>query len=147
VFGMGNSHAVAVDIQHKLMRLGFGVIALSDSHLQAISSAYLSRGDVVIAVSHSGSSRDVIEAANVAKANGARVIGISSFGRSPLSKIADVNLYTASNETKYRIVAVASRHAQMVIVDVIYTVLAMRMGPEAVRGFKRVELALEDKKY
>ena len=147
VFGLGNSHAIALDAQHKFLRLGLDVTAFADSHLQSISSAFLGTGDVVLAISHSGSSRDVIEAASVARENGAKVISISNIGTSPLTKVSDVSLCTASNETKYRIVAVASRHAAMVIIDVIYTLIAMRKGGEAVKGFKRVEVALEDKKY
>jgi DNA-binding MurR/RpiR family transcriptional regulator len=147
VFGLGNSHAIALDAQHKFLRLGLDVTAFADSHLQSISSAFLGTGDVVLAISHSGSSRDVIEAASVARENGAKVISISNIGTSPLTKVSDVSLCTASNETKYRVVAVASRHAAMVIIDVIYTLIAMRKGGEAVKGFKRVEVALEDKKY
>jgi DNA-binding MurR/RpiR family transcriptional regulator len=147
VFGMGNSHAIALDVRHKLMRLGLDVTAVSDSHLQCITAAHLTRDDVVIAISHSGSSRDVVDAAKLAKGYGAKIIGISNFGKSPLSLISDVSLFTASEETKYRIVALASRHAQMAIVDVIYTIIAMKKGGEAVNGFKRVEVALKDKKY
>jgi DNA-binding MurR/RpiR family transcriptional regulator len=147
VFGLGNSHAIALDAQHKFLRLGLNVTAFADSHLQSISSAFLGTGDVVLAISHSGSSRDVIEAASVARENGAKVISISNIGTSPLTKVSDVSLCTASNETKYRIVAVASRHAAMVIIDVIYTLIAMRKGEQAVKGFKRVEVALENKKY
>ena len=147
VFGLGNSHAIALDAQHKFLRLGLDVTAFADSHLQSISSAFLGTGDVVLAISHSGSSRDVIEAASVARENGAKVISISNIGTSPLTKVSDVSLCTASNETKYRVVAVASRHAAMVIIDVIYTLIAMRKGEQAVKGFKRVEVALENKKY
>jgi RpiR family transcriptional regulator, carbohydrate utilization regulator len=147
VFGMGNSHAIASDIQHKFLRLGLNAVAFSDSHLQCIASAHLTKEDVVIAVSHSGSSKDVIDAVKLAKGYEASIISISNFGKSPLSKVSDVNLYTASKETKYRIVALASRHAQMALVDVIYTMIAMKKGPEAVEGFKKVETALEHMKY
>jgi len=75
------------------------------------------------------------------------VISISNIGTSPLTKVSDVVLCTASTETRYRIVSLASRHAAMVIIDVIYTLIAMRKGDDAVKGFKRVEAALEDKKY
>ena len=66
ICGLGNSHAIAEDIQHKLMRLGLNATAYSDNHLQVICSSFLKKGDVLFAVSHSGSSRDVVHAAEIA---------------------------------------------------------------------------------
>ena len=71
---------------------------------------------------------------------------MTNIGRSPLSKIADVCLYTASKETLYRIVSLSSRIVQMAIIDTIYTIIAIRME-DSVEGFRRIELALDKKKY
>jgi DNA-binding MurR/RpiR family transcriptional regulator len=72
IFGMGNSSAVGADLHHKMLRLGLPAIAEADSHLQRIAVATLVReGDVVFAISHSGSSKDVVDTAGMAKKKGA----------------------------------------------------------------------------
>lgn len=146
IFGLGNSHAIAVDLQHKLMRLGCDAAAYTDPHMAAIAAAFVSPGDVAIAISHSGSSKDTVENTRLAKDNGATVIALTNIGTTPLSKIADINLHTASKETRYRIVALSSRIAQIAIIDAIYTVIAVRRK-NAIVGFRNVEKALEKKKY
>ncbi len=146
ICGLGNSHAIAADIQHKLMRLGLNATAYADNHLQVISSSFLTPGDVLFAVSHSGSSRDVVHAAEIALSNGAKVISLTNVGRSPLADISDVALHTASNETKYRNVALSSRLAQMALVDVIYTMIALKK-PDTLDGFFRIEKGLVSTKY
>ena len=146
IFGLGNSHAVALDLQHKLMRLGLPAVAYTDNHMQAIGAAYLGKGDVVFAISHSGSSRDIVDSVRLARGAGALVISLTNMGRSPLSRESDITLHTASQETKYRIVALSSRIAQMAIIDTLYTIIALQKQ-DALEGFHRVETALEQKKY
>ncbi len=146
IFGLGNSHAIAVDLQHKLMRLGYNAVAYTDPHMAAIAAAFITAEDVVFAISHSGSSRDTVENARIAKQNGAKIIALTNIGVTPLSKIADINLHTASRETHYRIVALSSRIAQIAIIDAIYTVIAFKRK-DSIDGFRQVEKALETKKY
>lgn len=146
IFGLGNSHSVALDLQHKLMRLGIDAQAHADSHLQSIAAVNASAGDVVFAISHSGSSSDIVDAAKIAKTNGATIISLTNIGTSPLSKIADISLFTISNETKYRIVALSSRIAQLAIIDSLYTIIACHY-PEITSKFTQIEKALDKKKY
>lgn len=146
ICGLGNSHAIAADIQHKFMRLGLNATAYADNHLQVICANSMKKGDVLFAVSHSGSSRDVVHAAEIALRNKASVISLTNVGRSPLADISTVALHTASNETKYRRVALSSRIAQMAIVDVLYTMIALRK-PNVIEGFHAIEKDLADTKY
>lgn len=146
IFGLGNSHSVALDLQHKLMRLGIDAQAHTDSHLQVISAVNAHEGDVVFAISHSGSSSDIVDAAKLAKRNRAKVISLTNIGVSPLSKIADISFFTISNETKYRIVALSSRIAQLAIIDSLYTIIACHC-PEVTHNFREIEKALDAKKY
>ena len=146
VCGLGNSHAIAADIQHKFMRLGLSANAYADNHLQVICANSLKKGDVLFAVSHSGSSRDVVCAAEIALRNNASVISLTNVGRSPLADISTVALHTASNETKYRRVALSSRIAQMAIVDVLYTMIALKK-PDVIDGFHNIEKDLAHTKY
>ena len=120
IYGLGNSAAVALDFQHKLMRLGYNSVAFSDNHMQSISASHLSENDVVIGISHSGSSKDIVDSLKTARANGAFVISITNNGKSPIVKQSNIVLYTASNETKYTILGLNSRIAQLAIVNSIY---------------------------
>lgn len=145
IFGLGGSGPVAADIQHKLLRLGFNVQAYTDSHLQALASAsYAGKDDVVFAVSHSGSSKGVVDNARLAKQNGAKIISLTNMGSSPLSKLADCALYTASDETKFRIVAITSRIASLTIIDAIYAYISVRS--ENMKSMK-AERSMEGLKY
>ncbi|MBR2616427.1 MAG: MurR/RpiR family transcriptional regulator [Clostridia bacterium] len=126
ILGQGASGPIAADLHHKLLRLGMNAMVYTDSHLQAIACSYLERGDVVFTISHSGSSKAVVDNAAIAKKSGAEIIALTSSGKSPLSKIADIYLTTTSSETKYRVVAISSRAAALTIVDSLYTYLAMR---------------------
>ena len=144
IFGAGASGAIASDVQHKLLRLGLNANAYTDPHLQAMTASYATADDVILAISHSGSSRIVVDNVQLAKNNGARIISLTNIGRSPLSKLADICLYTASRETKYRILAVSSRIAELTIIDCIYTYIAIRSQNN--KDLK-VEKAMEWLKY
>ena len=146
VMGLGNSHSVAIDLQHKLLRVGIRATAHTDSHMQAIAAAYTTPDDVIFSISHSGSSRDIVDNTAIAKENGSFVISLTNIGSSPLSKLADLQLFTASKETQYRIVSMNSRIAQMTIIDSIYTIIAYKR-PEIAEGFHRIYKGLQNKKY
>lgn len=144
IFGVGGSAAVAADVQHKFLRLGLDAHALSDVNLQTITAAFAEEHDVVFAISHSGSSKVVVDNTRLAKNNGATVISLSSMGKSPLTELADISLYTAANETRYRIVAISSRIAELTIIDTLYSYMAFRT-----RKAENliIEKAIEDQMY
>lgn len=147
IFGLGNSHSMALDLQHKLMRLGLSAVAYADTHMQIIAATSTGENDVVVVISHSGSSKDVVEAARLCGERGAKIIAITNIGRTPLSKIADVTLVTASKETEFKISALSSRAAQMVIIDSIYTLIAMNHKEEVSERFQMIDEWLKKKKY
>ena len=144
IFGLGGSAPVAMDLHHKLLRLGLDASVYTDPHLQVIACNYLDERDAVFAISHSGSSRCVVDSTQTAKNRGAKIISLTSAGKSPLSKLANVSLNTNSNETKYRVVSIASRVAALTIADSIYTFIAMRTdGAKSLQ----VEKSMESLKY
>ena len=147
IFGLGNSASIAVDAQHKLLRAGLDAIAYCDNHMQAIAASHLHKGDVAIGVSHSGASIDVVDALKTARETGATTICITNFGESPINEHSDIVLNTRSDETKYTILAMSSRIAQLAIFDAIYTYIVMHSNKAAVRAIKDAETALHSKKY
>ena len=147
VFGLGNSAAIANDAAHKFLRVGLNAQACCDNHMQAIVASHLSEGCVAIGISHSGASKDIVEALRLAKSGGAVTICVTQYGASPLSAAADISLFTKSDETKHSILAMSSRIAQLAIFDAIYTYIVMNADQAAVQAVYNTEMALKQKKY
>ena len=146
-FGLGNSASVALDASHKLLRAGLNAVAYSDNHMQMIAASHLSKNDVVIAISHSGSSKDIIEALQIAKSHGATTIAITNSGKSPILRHADIVLATSADETQYNILALNSRIAQLAIIDALYFYIVCNRSEEALESIKETEHSLLSKKY
>lgn len=125
VYGFGNSATVCKDIETRFLRLGLSIQAYADSHMQVTSASLLTAEDVVIAVSHSGASTELIHSVQVAKSCGARIIVITSYRQSALAKLADICLCGMGREVRYSSEAGASRLIHMAIGDVLYTRIAM----------------------
>jgi len=147
VIGVGTSAPVAIDAYVKLMRLGLPVSAQTDAHLIMMEAALLSKGEVILAVSHSGATKDPVEAVKVGKSAGAQVVAITNNLLSPLAKASDVALITASKETRFRTEALSSRIAQASIVDLLYVSIGLLNRRRALASAKKIEDVITSKQY
>ncbi len=145
-YGFGNSATVCYDIETRFIRFGIPVQAYSDAHQQCTSASFLKEGDVVIAVSHTGSTIELLEAVDVAKKNGANVIAITSHARSPLTKLADISLIGMGREVHYRSESVASRLIHIAISDLLYICLAMRHHDTYIKNIRRMRKIISRKR-
>ncbi len=146
IFGLGNSAAVAHDAQHKFLRVGLNASSCSDNHLQAIIASHLDPECVAIGISHSGQSVDIVEALKLARMCGATTICVTNYGKTPITEVADICLFTQSEETQHSILAMSSRIAQLTIFDAIYTYIVANSDSGAVAAIRNTESALKDKK-
>jgi DNA-binding MurR/RpiR family transcriptional regulator len=126
VYGSGASAVVGADLQQKLHRIGCVAFSWSDPHIALTSAALLGAKDVAIGISHSGTTRETIEAITTASSHGARTVAITNFPLSPLAQLADLVLTTAARETALRSGATASRIAALTVVDCLYIAVAQR---------------------
>ncbi|MBQ3088148.1 MAG: MurR/RpiR family transcriptional regulator [Clostridia bacterium] len=147
IFGLGNSSAIAIDASHKFMRAGLNAISYTDNHMQVIAASHLKENDVAIGISHSGSSKDVVEALKIAKEHNATTIAITNSGKSPILRQSDIVLSTASEETRYNILALNSRIAQLAIIDTLYFYIVYSRSKDALRSIQETEHSLLTKKY
>ncbi|WP_327038596.1 MurR/RpiR family transcriptional regulator [Micromonospora maris] len=131
IFGVGASAFVALDFQQKLHRIGRAAFCFPDVHTALTSAALLGRGDVAVGVSHTGATSDVIEVLAQARSRVATTVALTNFPRSPLAVLADHVLTTAARETTYRSGTMASRIAQLTVVDCLYVGVAARNRPRA----------------
>lgn len=140
-YGVGNSGIVAQDAQHKFFRFGISAVAYSDAHIQLMAAAVLAPQDVLVAVSNSGSSIEILDAAGIAKKNGARLIAITH-PDSPLAHIADCVLATAVQEDVNLYTPMVSRLLQLAVVDILAIGLALRLGETASLQLEKGKLSV-----
>lgn len=119
LIGLGTSAQVAEDASNKLLRAGCNSSAYADTHMQAIAVSQLRAGDVVIGISQSGSSKDIVESMKVARAHGATTISITSRERSPIARQSDILLLTDTEETKHSTLGLNSHISRLILIDAL----------------------------
>lgn len=120
LMGVGGSNIVCSDIYHKLMRIGYIVIYTSDTRVQLTSLNSMCKDDVLICVSYSGETKEVVLAGKIAKEKGSCVISITQVVKSSLNKLSDIVCPVPSEEKDFRIGAISSRDTSLFVADLIY---------------------------
>lgn len=143
--GVGYSGIIAQDINYKCMRIGINSNYFSDTHTIFMISSILTKDDVLVCISHSGETEDIIKAINIAKANDAKVISVTKNCNSQISKLSDISLSYVSNETIFETGSMYSKLAQMFILDLIYTQLVKDMGGIAINNQLKTTDAIRKK--
>ncbi|MCS7202370.1 MAG: MurR/RpiR family transcriptional regulator [Dictyoglomus sp.] len=147
IYGVGGSGPVALDAQHKFMKTGIPTVAYIDSHMQAMSASILEPNDVIIGISASGSSKDIIDALTLAKKRGATTIGITHYAKTPMDKVLDIKLSVSSEETFYRTESTSARIAQLSIIDALYIGVALRRLDKTFENLKLTREAIVPKRF
>ena len=146
-FGVGNSGFVAQDAQHKFFRLGMHTIAYSDGHMQVMSASLLGPGDCVVVISNSGRTRDLMDACDIARKNGATTLVITASG-SPLAAAGHIHLAADHPEGYDRYSPMVSRLLHLMIIDILATCVALRIGGDKLQPLLReMKNNLRSKRY
>ncbi|RUX95033.1 MULTISPECIES: MurR/RpiR family transcriptional regulator [unclassified Mesorhizobium] len=128
--GVGASSLVARDFSYKLMKLGRNVLHDSDSHIQMANVSTLGPGDVLFALSYSGASIETLRIAELARKRGTMVIAVTGLHDNPLSRVADICLYTIADEERARSSSITARDAQLTLTDLLFILLVQKQ-PDA----------------
>lgn len=147
IYGVGYSYFSALDLKLKLVRFGLSADALGDPHLQLMAAVTLKRGDVAVGISHSGSTRDVVDALGPARKAGATTMAITNYSPSPLTRVADLVLLTASPESPLGGEVLTSRIAQLCVIDVLSVAVAVTLGESCLELIKKTSQAVKRKRY
>jgi RpiR family transcriptional regulator, carbohydrate utilization regulator len=150
-YGVGNSGIVALDAEHKFFRLGVTAVACSDGHVQVMSATMLKPGDCLVVISNSGRSRDLIDAADIARKKGATIIVISASG-SPLAQMgqgsANQILLAVDHPEDYdRYSPMVSRLLHLMVIDILTTAVALRLPGELRPMLQEIKKNLRAKRY
>ena len=145
-YGVGNSGIVAQDAQHKFFRLGVNAIAYSDGHMQVMSASMLQPGDCAVIISNSGRTRDLMDACDIAKKQGATTIVITASG-SPLASAGHIHLTADHPEGYDKYSPMVSRLLHLLIIDILATTVALRIGEALQPALRDMKKNLSSKRY
>lgn len=124
VYGVGGSGIVAREAEARLFGIGCAAHAWTEVHAAETSAALLTPSDAVLAVSHSGGTREVLEPLRLAAGRGAVTVAVTGDPRSPIAQAADLTLTSSSGETSFRRGNFGTRHSVLLIVDCLYARVA-----------------------
>ena len=129
ICGVGGSALVSKDFSYKLQKLGMTALAEPDGHVQLAIAATFSEADVVVAISESGATREIVNVVSEARDNHSKIISITKYGSTPVSDCADVKLYSVAEEASARLSSILARTAQELIIDMLFIALTQASRP------------------
>lgn len=144
-YGLGNSGIIAADAQHKFFRFGIPTVAYADTHIQTMAASVLSAGDVMVAISNSGRTVELLGAVDVALNAGASVVAITASG-SPLARMATVTLAADTREDTETFSPMISRIVHLVMIDILAVGVALRQGPALIAQLEKSKQSLRGKR-
>ncbi|MAX87009.1 MULTISPECIES: SIS domain-containing protein [Thalassolituus] len=128
-YGFGASGAVATDAQHKFFRLQVATAAYSDPHMQSMSAVTLGDKDVVVAISQSGRTLDLMHSIKLAQKHGAVVVSLAP-QNTPVSNAADLPIHINIEEDTDQFTPMTSRIAHLMVIDMLAVAVTQRRGPD-----------------
>jgi len=119
IYGVAASAIIGEYLAYRLLRMGISAQQFSDMHRAAMNATSLKPGDVVIAVSSSGSTKDLLHAVQLGKEHGANIIVLSNTSRSPLATLADQLLVAAKPEGPLTAGSFHSKISAMLVIELL----------------------------
>lgn len=145
-FGLGASASVAHDAHNKFLRFDTPVMLSDDILMQRMIALNANTNDVIVCFSHTGRTKALCEVAALARSEGALVIGITAAG-SPLAATCDIVLATHVPEDTDVYMPMASRIAQLVLIDLLITGYTLQRGPQIQDKLRAIKASLRDSRF
>lgn len=118
-FGIGDSLLTAEEARNKFLRITSKVSCITDPHMQSMAASLTSKKDLIVIISYSGSTKDNIHVAKVAKEAGAKIASITHFKKSPLTAYSDVILLCGSKEAPLEGGSMSAKIGQLYLIDLL----------------------------
>lgn len=146
LYGAGASSLTAQDLSQKLSRIGKPAAASVDIHLALVQAALLDDASVAVGVSFRGETRETLDFLTVARRTGALTVGITNAAQSSLDDVCDIVLRTSVRESRFRSGAMASRIAQLALIDMLFVLVLRQDFPLMTESLRRTYDAVSSRR-
>lgn len=126
IFGIGGSASVGLDFEHKLLRIGIHSHSYNDYHLMLMVACQSSAEDVIIVISQSGGTRELLQAVEVAKGRGTKIICITNDNVSPLSQKAHLSIFSPAHGDPLLGQNAVARIIQLNLLDTLFIAIILQ---------------------
>ncbi|QDW73026.1 MurR/RpiR family transcriptional regulator [Lachnospiraceae bacterium KGMB03038] len=127
----------------RFRRIGYDCFADSDADIQIVNACNMKKGDVAVAISHSGRTKQVVESMRIAKERGGFTICITKAGKSELTKYSDVVLYNVTTDSTADKEIIARRVAEQAMLDALYMGVLRRKETDSFQKLHEVSESLK----
>ncbi len=124
IFGVGTSSSIAIDAAYRFSQLSVQAYAYTDILQMNVMAKNMKSGDIAFGISHSGTTKAVVDAMRSAKEAGAETISITSFTKGLLYKESDYSVCVYADEKNYPVEAVSARVAHLCVIDALMLTVA-----------------------
>ncbi|MGI6070521.1 MAG: MurR/RpiR family transcriptional regulator [Blautia sp.] len=145
--GTGGSLLVGRDVQHKFLKVGIQIYVYEDIDMQMMSASLLDDTDVAFFISHSGTNKNVVDCMKTVRKSKAFIVSLVTKGKTPVSRMADVTLYTDSEENIFKSESISARIAQLAVLDVIVAMIAFKNYEKSYQAIQKTRRATSENKY
>lgn len=146
-FGIGDSLLTALEARNKFLRITPKIRCVEDPHMQAMTASMVTKEDLIFFISYSGSTKDNVYVAEIAKDVGAKIVAITRFIKSPLTTYADIILLCGSNEGPLEGGSMGAKLSQLYIIDVLFQEYYRRNQEISAENNKKTSRAVVEKLY
>ncbi|MGE8021834.1 MurR/RpiR family transcriptional regulator [Peribacillus frigoritolerans] len=126
VYGIGSSGIAAHEFKSKFFRIGLTVEAITDPHQSMMDAALSNENSVVIGISISGTTKEVISAVKIAKKQGACILVFTGDKNSALSQLGDLTLLVTSKNSMHMGQNISPLLPLLLLFDLLYTELVAK---------------------
>ncbi|MEG0267214.1 MAG: MurR/RpiR family transcriptional regulator [Carnobacterium sp.] len=144
IYGVGSSGLTAIEMTQRLLRMGLNVSSITDSHMMLINSSVATKNDLVIGISTSGYTQEVVNALRMSKKNQGTIVSITSLSNSAITEVSDISLsvYNSSFVDEQRFI-----NSQFAIIYLMDVISMMLLSDETLnyKMNKTIEVILKEK--
>ncbi|MDO5755838.1 MAG: MurR/RpiR family transcriptional regulator [Tissierellia bacterium] len=146
LIGVGASGIICDDLYYKFARIDRKVHFNKDPHIQLTGIAHGTKEDLLLAISYSGETTEVITGAKYAKKQGMNVLSITKLGNTSLKEYSDLALDIPATEGELRLGAIRSRISTYTVTDLLFYSYAMKCVNDLEAELLKTKEIIEDLK-
>ncbi|MCL5674853.1 MAG: MurR/RpiR family transcriptional regulator [Candidatus Omnitrophica bacterium] len=139
LIGVGGSGYVSKFGTIRFSSLGINAVAIIDPYEGTMALESSIAKDVIIGISHTGRSSSVINLLRIARQKKMYVVGITNYVDSALTRLADINLFTAFRERRINAAVSSTAVSQLCLLDCLYFVIAHYQGTKFKNTIRKIE--------